>query len=159
MGHGSLDPLFLHMNSYLAGIISAYYYKKSETNYIGELPLTRRGWRLNVVEGKRILAILTFEEHLAAGSEHGRTFAASSYPQIAEVDDPNEMAKLLRFGQIIDSRTFLFQANWLEKAKNSEISTPENKEAVENAREVGEEWGTALAIEHIARTRPDFEEP
>lgn len=172
----SLAPIFVFIRAFFRVFKDSYGLRKQEKAFIGELPLTTRGWRMNIVEAKHLYAIPSFLPHIVAGNEHRRGFSQSIYPQLADMDDVDEITKVLQLGEVIDSRFFPVQHG------DSEFSGYENlydslshndamweelignhmrfgyHEFLTRTTDVAKEWAYQLADEHMARTHPDFEQ-
>lgn len=126
----------------------AYQDRKNENNYGPDLPMLMQGWCINFAEAKQLTVILEYRPRPFSTTEYEiRAEYRDIKPELANMEDVNEIAKIMHIGNVIDSRTFLFES--AHDALNP------------NAHDEIEEWAAAWAIEladkHMAETHPDFE--
>ena len=113
-----------------------------EARYLGDLPLSVRGWRINFIEAKHVLVVINFRPFTAPSvATEYEAYPQSIYPALASFDTVDEIARYLRLGSLADSRLF-----------PSGLPTEYSGQVIEWAKH----WATELANEHMARTHPDF---
>ena len=141
---GSLEKYAGAMNA-ISGIFwDAYDKRRVATKYLGRLPLSDRGLRINLVEAKHILVILEFRPYYPPfDSTEIEIYPQSEYPDLANIDTADESAKYLQLGELVDSRHY-------------PEALPTSYTPV--VQEWAEQWATELADEHIARAKPSFYE-
>jgi hypothetical protein len=144
-----VSECYKRIASNLARSISdAYQREQNERQFTQRLPIVQRlpmlvrNWQISFVEAKRVFVFLEYiPGYFVPYGIHFRINIGAS--ELVDIDDTESIAKLLKLGEIIDSRIFPFDVLRFDPSE---------------LMKWGAEWGTKLANEHMARTHPSFEE-
>lgn len=69
-----------------------------------DLPVTTHGWRLSIVEAKKVIAVITFPPHLPAGTAEPRAYPKEMDSKLSTSDDLWFIVAQLHLGSFIDAR-------------------------------------------------------
>lgn len=149
---GALWPYEPALTRFTGHFRRAYIRCKWEHNYIDELPFAGT---VNFVEAAHLAIIISFS---LQGSSLCVPYTRARHPELAKTDDIAEIAKMLRLGEIVDSRLFPFGHPPVDTEgraiRNVDIEEP----YIKPIGRWGEEWAIELAERYMARTHPDFEQ-
>jgi hypothetical protein len=151
----STDVLILVSRSILVGLIHGYKDKIFDERFLEELPFTYQKWQVNVVEAKKLTAIINYQPSSGTFSASFKFYTKTRYPEIAQVDDVNEMAKILRLDDYIDTKEVPPVDNSIVNSINmdfDDIPTDANPSLYRWAYA----WGLELAGVHMAKLKPNF---
>ncbi len=146
----------------------AYYERKQTAGYVGILPLEIKEWTIRLVEGKKVIALVVSGPQYGNPYKNWMGFSTPNpfcdkvtYPQVSGLDTADEMARVLRLGEVLDWRVFPFGPSEY-KLPGGGINRGSIGEDVGVYDKKIAEWAKAWALElvdkHIARTHPDFQE-
>jgi hypothetical protein len=151
----STDVLKLVSRSIQAGLIHGYKDKIFDERYLDELPFSYQKWQVNVVEAKKLTAIISYQPPSGTFSSSFKFYPKTRYPELAQIDDVNEMAKFLRLDDYIGAKEVPPVDNSIVNIINmgfDDIPADANPSLYRWAYE----WGLELASVHMANLKPGF---
>ena len=122
---------------------------RKSKNYLHELPLHHRGLRINIVEAKRVVFIVSYRTYFPiATATESDAFLQAKFPELADfdADGDDDVREIARHLQIQEICSWRYPPSY-EPARYHETM-----------KEWTIDWGTEVAHLHMARTHPDFEE-
>lgn len=143
--------------------------ERLDKKFLGGLPLTDRGHRFDLVEGKRVLLIISYRPGgVSANVTEYEVYSQSVHPWLAEVEEEEIPAKL-KLGDIAAMRPYPFPPPPRKRQPAGRVPFPRGLEEeyepdpelddyMEEVKDWTINWAVELAGAHMARTHPDFEQ-